>query len=75
MQKRWWIPLMILACLLWAVSCAQKGAEEVMGIGVRPAASASELPAVIEEAEPIEEETEQASDREQDKGLRLHDAG
>ena len=51
MQKRWWIPLMILACLLWAVSCAQKGAEEVMGIGVRPAAAGSEEPVVVEEAE------------------------
>ena len=58
-KKRWWIPLMILACLLWAVSCAQKGAEEVMGIGVRPAASDLDIPAVVEEAEDERNKTDE----------------
>ena len=75
MQKRWWIPLMILACLLWAVSCAQKGAEEVMGIGVRPAASGTGELVVVEAPEPVAGEPEQDSGIQPAEGLRLHVAG
>ncbi len=44
--RKWSAILMVLACLLWAVSCAEKGASTVMGIGKTPAAS--DTPAVEE---------------------------
>ena len=50
-KNRWWIPLMVLACLLWAVSCAQKGAAEVTQIGADPALSAGE-PVTVEDENP-----------------------
>ena len=46
MKNRWWIILMILACLLWAVSCAQRGAAEVMQIG---SPAAAEGPVTVED--------------------------
>ena len=49
MKNRWWIILMILACLLWAVSCAQRGAAEVMQIG---SPAAAEGPVTVEDEVP-----------------------
>ena len=51
MKNRWWIILMILACLLWAVSCAQRGAAEVMQIG---SPAAAEGPVTVEDDAPLE---------------------
>ena len=54
MKNRWWIILMILACLLWAVSCAQRGAAEVMQIG---SPAAEEGPVTVEDEVPAAEES------------------
>ena len=58
MKNRWWILFMILACLLWAVSCAQRGASEVMQIG---SPAAAEGPVTVEDE--VTDAEESLSDR------------
>ena len=64
MRIRWWIPVMILACLLWAMSCAQRGAAEVTHIGQAPAASG---PVTVEE-DPAGSDPEPASQAAEQSG-------